>query len=223
MITAKIQHDPVLRSFSDLHGRIGIFGGSFDPVTNAHLEVARIVQRAHNLDFIVFMPTPSNPLKDVINAAGKHRFEMLKGALAEQQRFYVSDWELDFQEFVPTSVTVNQIKQLIPKDSSLHFIIGSDCIDTFARWVNVRNIFNAAEVITVTRSELSEQDFSKLKPLEDRFIDHIRSKLVVVPPIPGSSTAVRAAAEKGEDISSMVPKRVADYIAKLGLYNDKSN
>lgn len=220
MITATSpQRNPILTSFSSLSGRVAIFGGSFDPITNAHIAVAQHIQDSKQLDYVVFMPTPSNPLKAAVQASAQDRLAMLRLALSPHRAMLVSDWELKQQQFVPTSETLRHVRGELPDEASLHLIIGSDCLDTLSRWVNVMKIFEHAEVITLSRKVLAEDDFRKLAPLGEQCIDHIRRNLVEVPPIAGSSTEVRKAVATGQSIEALVPPGVPEYIRHAGLYH----
>lgn len=122
-----IRHSPVLTSFSSLRGRIGIFRESFDPLRCAHIEAAYAAMEAQHLDSIIFLPSADDPLKaGATGATSNERFEMLKAALENEARFFVSPYELRHGGDSCTVDTLSAVRRAVDPRSELFFISSVD-------------------------------------------------------------------------------------------------
>ncbi|MCE1187535.1 MAG: nicotinate (nicotinamide) nucleotide adenylyltransferase [Ignavibacteria bacterium] len=187
--------------------RIGIYGGSFDPVHNGHLITATIVAELRKLDKILLIPNWVSPLKTHSEPrAGMHRLEMLRIATAGNPLFEVCDLEINKPE---VSYSIDTIRVLKEKYESIELIIGYDNLLVFDRWHKPDQIVNLVQLVVMKRVSQSEGN-------ENRFFNH--SVLLETPEIDISSTNIRKRVIEGKPITYMVPKEVELYIKTNNLY-----
>jgi nicotinate-nucleotide adenylyltransferase len=196
--------------------RLGIFGGSFDPVHNGHLELARCCERHATLDEVWFTPTAIQPLKHSgPHASNEQRVEMLRLATANEPDWSVCTLEIDRGGFSYTVDTLRQIHTELP-DADLFFLMGADALRDVPQWKEPEEIFSVATPLVVHRAGQSSPDLSALKQMCPA--DH-EPQLVDMPNMPESSTEIRRRIAASEPIEDLVPIAVAHYIAKHRLYN----
>src|SRR4029079_13505788 len=131
--------------------RLGIFGGSFDPVHNAHLAIARACQQQARLDEVWFTPTAIQPLKhNGPRATDAHRLEMLRLAIRDKPSWRVCSIEIDRGGFSYTVDTLRQIGEELP-DADLFFLIGADALQDVVKWRAPQEIFRMATPLVVCR------------------------------------------------------------------------
>lgn len=196
--------------------RTGIFGGTFNPVHNGHLLLARVYIAALSLDRLLVIPTRVPPHKtDDSLIAGAHRLEMCRRAFADLPNCEVSDLELRRAEKSYTVDTLETLHARLP-DDELYFIMGSDMFLTLTHWKDWARIFELAVMCVGAREPGILPDLEKQRAALERA--GARCRIVNLDPLPISSTQVRARAQAGEDIRPLVPDAVADYIVKNGLY-----
>lgn len=223
-----IEHAPLLTSFSNLHGRIGILGGSFDPVHVGHLALAREVKECHNLDAVVFVPAAQNPLKPQSTVASPPlRVAMLEAALTGQPGFLVSPVET---RKPGPSFTINLIdtirSELPPEQARLFLIMGADCVPELPQWREYERLLRAVELIPIFREGYADPHSSPSTffPLSEALGEARASELLEqfttlhLPDI--SSTTIRAALSRGESPEG-VPPQVAELIHVYRLYQDE--
>lgn len=215
-----MQRDPWLADFRGLRGRIGLYGGSFDPVHRGHLEVARSARRAHGLERVVFLPTARNPMKPRgPRASNADRAAMLRLALQDEPALFVSPLELERAGTSYTVETLRAIREQVEPEAELYFVMGSDCLPDFPRWFRVRELFELAHICVVEREGFALRDLATLEPaLEPELVLRLRRDFVARPPIPSSSTASREAAKAGRPEDGDLPEAVARYVREHGLY-----
>jgi nicotinate-nucleotide adenylyltransferase len=199
--------------------RIGVFGGSFDPVHLGHLRLADCCWRQAALDRVDFIPAARQPHKPHGPVAPEaERVAMLRRAVADRDEFHVSTIEIDRGGPSYTVETLRQFRAQQPGDD-LFFLMGADSLADFPNWREPRAICDLATLLVVRRSGAAEPDFDALRPLlsDDRLAE-IRSAQIEMPATPISSSQVRRLiAERGQ-WRSLVPAAVADYIVEGQLY-----
>lgn len=225
---SEIEHAPLLTSFSNLHGRIGILGGSFDPVHAGHLALAREVKKRHNLDAVVFVPAAQNPLNPQSTVASPAlRVAMLEAALTGQPGFFVSPVET---RKPGPSFTINLIdtirSELPPEQASLFLIMGADCVPELPQWREYERLLGAVDLIPTSREGYADPNSSPSTffPLSEA-LGGVRARELLeqfttlhLPDI--SSTTIRAALSRGESPEG-VPPQVAELIHVYRLYQDE--
>jgi nicotinate-nucleotide adenylyltransferase len=192
--------------------KLGILGGSFDPVHFGHLNLAISLMEACALDEVLFVPAFLSPFKQNAPpvASAEQRKMMLKLAISPIQKFHILDWELQSKGPVYTIDTVRKLSS----DPSLHLflILGEDHVASFHQWKDVEELVRLAFPLIGTRGP---GDLSQL-PVE--FQEKICSRRVKVPYFEISSTTIRARFSQQKYCGHLVPAPVLDYIEKHHLY-----
>ena len=190
--------------------KIGILGGTFDPIHVGHLVLAEQVRKKFQLERVIFIPSASPPHKTEQELSlAIHRFEMTKLALEGNPFFSVSDIELKREGLSYTVETLRKLKELY-KNSEIYFLTGSDVLDEITTWKDPEEIYKLARIVIAVRP-----GFDKFDP-EDHF-----AKKSIVARITGvdiSSTQIKEKVRKGESIKYLVPSKVEEYIRKRNLY-----
>jgi nicotinate-nucleotide adenylyltransferase len=187
--------------------RIGVMGGTFDPIHNGHLVAASEVASAFDLDEVIFVPTGSPYLKDNVTPA-EHRYLMTVIATASNPRFKVSRIDIDRAGPTYTVDTLADMQKLYP-DAELVFISGADAIAQISAWKNADQLWDLAHFVAVSRPghkltipDAPEGAISKLE----------------IPALAISSTDIRARVQTGKPVWYLVSDGVVQYIAKNSLY-----
>ena len=203
--------------------RIGVFGGSFDPVHIGHLLAAECCREQAGLDRVLFVPAAIQPHKqDRQLASGQHRMEMLALATGGNDAFAVSGDELERGGVSYTVDTLQRLKARHPDDELL-LILGPDAFLGLPTWREPQRIIDLAEVLAVERESLDDlSDAATREPLETLLgrerLDRVISKRVRLPAIGIRASDLRAAVAAGQSIRYRTPRAVECYIATHGLY-----
>jgi nicotinate-nucleotide adenylyltransferase len=190
--------------------RIGILGGTFDPIHLGHLVMAEQVREKLRLNQVIFIPSANPPHKTErkLSPAGD-RFQMTRLGVDGNSKFLVSDLELKRRGLSYTIDTLKQLKKLYP-GQEIYFLTGSDVLDEIQTWREPEQIYVQAKVVIAIRP-----GFDRFDP-ENRF-----AKKSIIVPIIGidvSSSQIRAKVRKGESIRYLVPIKVEEYINRKKLY-----
>ena len=201
--------------------RLGIFGGSFDPVHRGHLKLAACCADQAELDRVWFVPTAQQPLKPSgSHASDADRLAMLQMALKEQPRFEVSDIELKRGGISYTADTLASVRQQEPA-AELFFLMGADSLADLPKWRQPEQICQLATLLVVRRAESPEPDFQGLSELmSPENLRRTRSLQVEMAEIPISSSQIRQLIAEGGLWQTMVPDAVADYIESNHVYDE---
>jgi nicotinate-nucleotide adenylyltransferase len=187
--------------------RLGVMGGTFDPIHNGHLVAASEVAAALNLDQVVFVPTGDPSQKEEVTG-GEHRYLMTVIATAANPRFMVSRVDIDRDKPTYTVDTLRDLKSQYP-DAELFFITGSDAIAQILSWHDAAKLWDLANFVAVSRPghalEIPEVPAGAVTSVE-------------VPALSISSTDCRNRVANGDPIWYLVPDGVVQYIGKHGLY-----
>ena len=195
--------------------RLGIYGGSFDPVHNGHLELARCCQRQAALDEIWFTPTAIQPLKRTgPQATNDQRLEMLRLAIADKPNWRICTLEIERGGFSYTVDTLRQIHTELP-DAELFFLLGADALRDLPHWKEPAEIFSLATPLVVCRAGGPQLDLSGLAAICPA--SH-SPQLIDMPAMPESSTEIRRRITAGESVEGALPAAVATYIAEKKCY-----
>ncbi|GLY18217.1 putative nicotinate-nucleotide adenylyltransferase [Kineosporia sp. NBRC 101677] len=190
--------------------RIGVMGGTFDPVHHGHLVAASEVGSRFGLDEVLFVPTgePWQKVDDRRVSPAEHRYLMTVIATAANPRFTVSRVDIDRGGPTYTKDTLRDLSELYP-DADLYFITGADALTAILSWKNPDELFQLAYFIGVTRPG---------HRLDGSGLPADRISLLEVPALAISSTDCRDRVADGEPVWYLVPDGVVQYIAKHGLY-----
>lgn len=187
--------------------RVGIFGGSFDPVHKGHIKIARSFLNSGLIRELLILLTPSPPHKQAMDQTDFfHRFEMLKLVFQSEEKVRVSDLEKDLPQPSYSLQTIKHLQNRYP-DSIFYLCLGEDSLRDFHKWHKYKKILERVTLLVARRPDV---DTSPVDPevLEKViFIDH--------EPVPVSSTEIRNRSEKERN---ELPPSVAEYIEKHHLY-----
>jgi nicotinate-nucleotide adenylyltransferase len=193
--------------------RVGVMGGTFDPIHHGHLVAASEVQSVFDLDEVVFVPTGDPWQKSHRHVSpAEHRYLMTVIATASNPRFTVSRVDLDRQGPTYTADTLRDLRASMP-DAELFFITGADALMEIFTWRGAEGLFDLAHFVGCTRPGY---------PIESAVLDRIPSDRLTVMEIPAlaiSSTDCRERQLRGEPVWYLVPDGVVQYIAKHDLYS----
>lgn len=189
--------------------KVGVFGGTFDPIHNGHLITAQAVKEIRGLDKIIFIPCHISPHKiDMFTASDRHRLNMISLAIQGAPYFEVSPIEIDKQEI---SYTVDTLRELKKKYEELELIIGYDNILKFDTWKSPDDIMNLAKLIVLKR----KVDAGPSRTVNTYFG---MAEFVDTPVIEISATDIRRRVKGKHPINFLVPPQVASYIQENKLY-----
>ncbi|GAX89227.1 nicotinate-nucleotide adenylyltransferase [Effusibacillus lacus] len=198
--------------------RMGLFGGTFDPIHIGHLVAARLAKEALQLDRVIFIPSGIPPHKSgrEITPAG-NRFEMVKLAVEQEPDFSVSDWEI--RREVP-SYTVDTLESFASQfpDDELYFIVGADMLYDFPNWHNPGRILEICQVIGMTRPGFALDECRTLLRTSMLLPEH-RIHFVEMPGLEISSTWLRDRLRQRRSVHYLIPDRVIRFIEENGLYD----
>ncbi|MBR5808830.1 MAG: nicotinate-nucleotide adenylyltransferase [Clostridia bacterium] len=188
--------------------KIGIMGGTFDPIHFGHLKIASCAKSEYHLDKVIFLTSGNPPHKrdkDILDA--KIRHIMVKLAISGIDGFFASDYEVNRAEYSYSANTLKHFHKIMP-DDELFFIIGGDSLRDFHKWYKPDEILKLCTLLVYDRKGGEHtSDFSK--PIQGATIDI-------------SSTVIREKLEVGEDVSEFVPPAVLEFIKRNNIYRKKS-
>jgi len=198
--------------------RIGILGGTFNPVHNGHLTIARRAMRRYGLDRVVFIPVALPPHKSAADLApAVRRLAMLRLALRGERKFSLSRLEIHRGGKSYTVRTVRELARRFPR-AEFHLIIGVDNLKEIASWKRIDELCRRAGFIVVTRPGHSLRGIAGENAAWAKRIIRPGGDSVLRLKIPVSSSGVRDRARRGLCLKGLVPRSVARYIEKNRVY-----
>lgn len=198
--------------------RIGVFGGSFNPVHIGHLTIAQDAVEQLELDRLIFMPAAVPPHKqDKVLADGNHRLEMLRLATESNPGFEVSEMELQRGGVSYTFDTMTQIQNEHP-DAELFFIIGLDSLPELHLWRNVNELLELCTVVPFARGGEDPTLVTEKIQLSNEWKKRLLERMIRIHEIEVSSSEIRMRVAEGLSIRYLVPPEVEMYIAEHHLY-----
>jgi nicotinate-nucleotide adenylyltransferase len=199
--------------------KVGIYGGTFDPVHFGHLNTAIEMMENHHLDEIWFCPAKINPHKKERNtSSAEHRVKMLEIALSDLPHFKIIFNELEREG---PSYTIDTLRELFEEENKFTYrnqfflIMGEDSAANFFRWKDPQEIIQLATPL-ISRRYLSDKPF--LFEEDSKIMETLQKGLTCTSIIQISATMVRQRVQKGLYIGHLVPAKVVDYIFKNQLY-----
>jgi len=191
--------------------RVGVMGGTFDPIHHGHLVAASEVQQNFDLDEVVFVPTGQPPMKPDVSPA-EHRYLMTVIATAANPRFTVSRVDIDRGGPTYTIDTLRDLRRQRP-DAELFFITGADAVAQILEWKDVEELWQLAHFVAVSRPG---------HPLSIRGLPEQGVSSLEVPALAISSTDCRRRVDRGFPVWYLVPDGVVQYISKHHLYRSRT-
>ncbi len=205
---------------SEKKKRIGIMGGTFDPIHIGHLILGETAYHQFHLDNVLFMPAGNPPHKqDRENrATDSQRVEMVRLAIASNPHFTLSMEEMHREGYSYTYRTLERLKKRYP-DTEYYFILGADSLYTFDEWKEPARILGACTILVGTRNHTSDEKLDRvIEHLEKKYhgqIEKLESLNIDI-----SSKMIRSWIEKGRSLAYYVPDQVIEYIQKNNIYKD---
>jgi len=212
-----VRHDlPLLGQDPTRTYRLGIMGGTFDPIHNGHLVAAEQAYDDLDLDVVVFMPAGQPAFKqDRKVSSGEDRFAMTLLATADNPHFFATRFEIDHPGITHTSETLERMRVFYPDNVEFYFITGADAIAEVPTWNRADRIVELAHLVGATRPGYdleAAQSAIEASGLEAR-VDY-----VLVPALSISSSDLRYRVSNGFSLRYLTPDAVTGYLHKHGLY-----
>ena len=191
--------------------RLGVMGGTFDPIHNGHLVAASEVASRFDLDEVVFVPTGQPWMKSRVSPA-EHRYLMTVIATASNPRFTVSRVDIDRGGATYTIDTLRDLHEQRP-EAELYFITGADAVAQILEWKDVAELWDLAHFVAVSRPGHA----LSIRGLPEERVDSLE-----VPALAISSTDCRERVGRGDPVWYLVPDGVVQYISKHQLYRSST-
>ena len=204
--------------------RIVFFGGTFDPVHNGHMIVARSLVEQCGFERVSFVPTAIPPHKAVACALAEDRLEMLRLAIEGEEIFDICEDELRRTGPSYTFDTLTQLRRRYGDKVQLHWVVGADMLEDFPKWYRASQVIELAGIVIATRppwNERLDEIFSKLRnELSPEAVEKLQKAVIETPLIDISSTIIRKRVAEGKSIRYFLPDSVRKYIEKRRIYRN---
>ena len=203
--------------------KIGILGGTFDPVHIGHLILAQSAYEQLGLEKVIFIPSgkPPHKLNRADGASDGERLEMTRLAIEENSAFELSDMEMDSDEPTYSYLTLKKLSEENP-ENDYYFIIGEDSLVDFTSWKNPKEIVKYCHIVAGIRpgstDEKIEEIIEKTKKAVGGDYIHIKSPALEI-----SSREIRQKIRENRFVKYFIPDRVFDYIMKNGIYKEQKD
>lgn len=205
--------------------RIGLFGGSFNPIHNGHITLGTTMLRAMRLDEVWYMVSPHNPLKKANDLLDEQlRYDMVRRAVEKHNGLKASDYEFHLERPSYTWNTLQHLRSDYPNDTFV-LIIGGDNWECFDKWAHYKDILATYEIAVFPREATTppnlpqgEKHLIQKKVKDGVNGDKENVTIIDVPLVNVTSTMLRKMIKEGESIAQYVPHEVENYITDRGLY-----
>jgi len=204
--------------------RIVLFGGTFDPIHIGHTTVASDAAKKVNAEKLIFVPAKRSPLKGFSpRASDHHRLEMIALAIADEENFQVSDFEITKPAPSYTLETVKAFQFEYGRQASIYWLIGADTVDDLVHWYKIDELIDTCNLVTMYRAGCEPPDFTKFQEIWGRErVEKLQRNILKTPLVDISSTDIRRRLSEGRDASIMLHKAVFSYIRQHGLYQSEA-
>ena len=226
--------------------RLGLFGGTFNPIHRCHLTIATETQAHLALDQILFIPSGDPPHKSSASLApAADRYTMVQQAIESNPAFQITDIEMNRTSKSYTVETLQALSSQYPPSTEFFFIIGLDAFLDCPSWKDATRLFSLCHFVVVSRpmvSFVSLEGLSLLPPLNQETVQALHAldqghltqydlptdnkhflRLLRLPPCLISASEIRNRVQQGGSLSSLLPESVESYIIGRGLYKEKSD
>ena len=201
--------------------KIGIMGGTFDPIHIGHLLLGEFAYEDFGLDEIWFLPNGNPPHKETSDAEEdlRHRVEMVRLAIGSVPYFGLNMHEADVDRHSYTYKTMQEFNSRYP-ENEFYFILGADSLFSIEQWKYFREIFPTCTILAAMRDDKDAEDMkTQIKYLNEKY--GARIELLQAPLVEISSTTIRERSARDLSVRYMVPDAVAEYIAEHHLYKEQ--
>lgn len=197
--------------------RIGIMGGTFDPIHIGHLVAAEEARTQFSLDTVIFMPAGRHAFKEDGTTSPEDRLFMTELATLSNPHFEVSRLEVDRPGKTYTIDTIIEMRELYP-DAELYFITGTDAVFEILTW---RDSARLADLVTFIAAVRPGYNLEAAKALHEQAAENFDIRYIEVPALSISSTELRRRIREGRSARYLVPANVLSYIERKHLYGSK--
>ena len=199
--------------------RIGIMGGTFDPIHHGHLILGELAYEQFSLDKVYYMPSANPPHKQGKTITPEiNRCAMVDLAIYDNHKFKLSLLEVNRGGFTYTADTLRELTEKYP-EAELYFIVGGDSLETLEKWREPEVVLGLSHLVAAVRDDVNEETIDeKIKYLNEKY--HTEIQKLNAPNIQISSSMIRERIKEGRSIKYFVPEMVEDYIKKHKLYNE---
>ena len=198
--------------------KIGIMGGTFDPIHNGHLMLGEYAKDLFSLDEIWFMPNgnPPHKMNEKIESQTKHRVEMVRRAISDKDGFVLQLYEVKRKEINYSYLTMEHFRDAYP-DCEFYFIIGADSLFALESWVHPEKLVKTCVILAAYRDDKNTDEMMKqILYLNEKYGADIR--LLKTPSVDISSTEIRQRLKNGLSVQDMIPESVYKYIQDHRLF-----
>ncbi len=198
--------------------RIGISGGTFDPIHHGHLIMAELAREKFKLDKVLFIPTGNPPHKNNLDVTpAEQRYNMVCRATESNDYFETLRTEIDRVGYTYAVDTLNELRQAYGKDTEFYYIIGADVVFDLLNWKNSKEVLRLCEFIAVQRPGFEKERFADcVRKLQTDYGAVVHT--LNMPQIEISSTGIRERVSRGGSVKYLVPESVEECILNQGLY-----
>lgn len=199
--------------------KIGILGGSFDPIHMGHINIAQNAYEEFGLDEVWFVPAGHSPNKDERQMTpAEDRLKMVSLALTDYPQFRLSDIEAESEGISYTYLTLTRLKEQYP-NVTFYFIMGADSLDYFEQWLHPEIICQNAILLVAMRDDMDVKAIrEKISVIQSLFSARIYPLTGEKTDISSTGLRISAKLQDLESVAGALPKKVAEYIARRGLY-----
>lgn len=199
--------------------KIGIYGGSFDPIHIGHLITANNVVDELGLDELIFVPSNKTPLKETtLSASNKDRYNMIRESISLNSKLSVSDYEINRDGLSYTYNTIKYFKEEY-EASDLYFIVGTDRVQDLHLWYKIKELSELVTFIFVARDKEKLEDIVK----KSEFYNSIKYVILDLPVIEISSSLIKQRIKDKKSVTYMLERKCLEYIKEVGLYGFSTN
>lgn len=193
-------------------------GGTFDPIHNGHLMLGEYAKELFDLDLVWFMPNgnPPHKMNEEIESQTKHRVEMVRRAIADNDEFVLQLYEVERKEVNYSYLTMEHFREMYPEDE-FYFIVGADSLFALENWVHPEKLVKTCVILAAYRDDKNTDEMmTQISYLNQKYGADIR--LLKNPNVDISSTEIRQRLKNGLSVENMIPDAVCQYIQEQHLY-----
>ncbi|NPV90204.1 MAG: nicotinate-nucleotide adenylyltransferase [Firmicutes bacterium] len=197
--------------------RIGIMGGTFDPIHYGHLVAANTARFEFGMEAVILVPSGRPPHKEErVISDPEHRYRMALLATFSNPHFLVSRFEIDREGYSYTIDTVKHFKEIFGSEVALFFITGADAVLEIMTWKNVHELVTYCSFVAVSRPGFNLMHLNSNSEIDEKLL--ARTRLLEIPALAISSTDIRNRVAQNRPIQYLLPEKVEEYTRAFGVY-----
>ncbi len=198
--------------------KVGILGGTFNPIHNGHIQLAKKALEEFSLEYVLFVPTGLPPHKSSKDLAPKrHRLKMVSDAIRPYKKFKLSKAEINRSGYSYAVDTFNRLKKRMGAKTRLYYIMGLDSINSILSWKKPLELFKMCEFIVATRPGSKIKTFKRLIKFPPLALNKDKISVIELK-MDVSATDIRSKIKSGRSVSGILPPEVEKYIEKNSIY-----